>query len=67
MYQRLIGKVGVDEGNASSYPLQGKPEHQVFGTISTVYSNQFACSDPKVVHEPVTDSLQVVEELLVRP
>lgn len=67
MYQGLIGKVAVNEGNASADPLQGKPEHQVFGAISTIYCNQFAFSDPEIIHEPVTDSLQVIKELLVRP
>jgi hypothetical protein len=67
MYQWLISKVAVNEGNASSNPFQGKPEHQIFGAISTIYCHQFAFSDPKTIHEPVADPLEVVEELLVRP
>jgi hypothetical protein len=59
--------VAVNEGNASSNSLQSKPEHQVFWAVCTIYCNQLSFSDPKVIHKPIADSLQVVEELLVGP
>jgi hypothetical protein len=67
MNQWLIGQVAVDEGDASSYSLQGKPEHQIFRTVSTIYCNQLSLSNPEVIHEPIANSLQIVEKLLVCP
>ena len=67
MYQWLISEMAVDKRNASPDPFQGKPEHQVFRAVSTIDCNHFSFSDSEVIHEPVADSLQVVEKLLVRP
>jgi hypothetical protein len=67
VHQRLIGQVAVDEGHASSYSLQGKPEYQILRAVSTIDCNQLSCSNPEVIHEPIAHSLQVGEELLVCP
>jgi hypothetical protein len=67
MYQRLIRQVAVDKRNAGPDSVQRKPKHQVFGAVGSVNCNQLSFSDTQVIHEPVADSLQVVEELLVRP
>lgn len=67
VYQRLESQIAVDEGGNCSNCIQAKPEEKVFRAVSTVDSNNFVLVNAQVVREPISNSLEVCEEVLVRP
>ena len=61
------GKITVDESRACSDCFEAKPEEKVLWRVSTVKSNDLLRLDVELFHQPVSDFMDIVEELFVGP
>jgi len=67
MSERASSQVAIDEGRDSPDRLETKPEEKILWAITTIDRNDLLRLDTKVVHQPIADSVDAVEELLVGP
>lgn len=57
----------LDEALICSYSFSGEPQQKVFGAVGSTQSNHFIFPHTKILHEPISDSLQCIIELLISP
>lgn len=67
MCQRTGSQVAVDEGRNGPDRLETEPEEKILWAVTTIDSNYLLRLDAEVIHQPIADSLDVLEELLVGP
>ena len=67
MYQARPGQVPVNKARHCSNSIEGKPQHQVLWTVPTINGNYLVDTDTQIIHEPVPNSYDAVEELPVCP
>lgn len=67
MHQSRPSQVPIDEAWNSPNRIQGKPEHQVFGTVSPINGNHLIHLYTQFIYQPVSHSCKRLEELLIRP
>lgn len=67
MYQRLIGQMAINERRYSPNTVDSKPEHEVFWAVGPGNSHDLSLLDAEVIHKPVSNPLEVIEELIVGP
>jgi hypothetical protein len=67
MHQSCPCKIPIDEAWYRSNGIEPKPEHQILRTVSAIDSNHFIHSNTHVIHQPVPDACDAIEELSVCP
>ena len=67
MYQARPGQVPVNKACHCSNSIEGKPEHQVLWAVPTIDGNYLVDTDTQIIHKPVPNTCDAVEELSICP
>lgn len=67
MHERRAGQVTVYVTDTSTNTVQRKPQHKILGAVGTIESDHLATLNAQIIYQPIPHSLEVLEELAIRP
>ena len=67
VHERVPSQMRIDKANTSPYPLQRKPQHQIFRAIWPVQRNHLIPLYAQPIDQPIAHPLQIRKELPIRP
>jgi hypothetical protein len=67
MHKPSTCQVPVDKAHDRANRVERKPKHEIFRTITPIDRHNFSNLDTQVIHEPIANPDDRVEELSIRP